>query len=168
MEKESVPEPIDHVQRQLRQLELAQRQLADETEASAVAKRREVEGEMEALKQKLASLREQWEVEKMGLSDAQSLRQSLDSAEHAFRALESDIREKQSSGKSVSESDFQRLFELDQGRRSLQQQIAAKEAQEVPEQNGKTRSPETRGQDEETRRLLRQDVTEEEIAEVVS
>ncbi len=168
MEKESVPEPIDHVQRQLRQLELAQRQLADETEASAVAKRREVEGEMEALKQKLASLREQWEAEKMGLSDAQSLRQSLDSAEHAFRALESDIREKQSSGKSVSESDFQRLFELDQSRRGLQQQIAAKEAQELPEQTGRNHSPEARGQDEETRRLLRQDVTEEEIAEVVS
>jgi len=168
MEKESVPEPIDHVQRQLRQLELAQRQLADETEASAVAKRREVEGEMEVLKQKLASLREQWEAEKMGLSDAQSLRQSLDSAEHAFRVLESDIREKQSSGKSVSESDFQRLFELDQSRRSLQQQIAAKEAQELPEQTGRNRFPEARGHDEETRRLLRQDVTEEEIAEVVS
>lgn len=168
MEKESVPEPIDHVQRQLRQLELAQRQLADETEASAVAKRREVEGEMESLKQKLASLREQWGAEKMGLSDAQSLRQSLDSAEHAFRALESEIREKQSSGKVVSESDFQRLFELDQSRRSLQQQIAAKEMQELPEQAVRSRSPETRGHDDDVRRLLRQDVTEEEIAEVVS
>lgn len=168
MEKESVPEPIDHVQRQLRQLELAQRQLADETEASAVAKRREVEAEMDSLKQKLASLREQWEAEKMGLSDAQSLRQSLDSAEHAFRALESDIREKQSSGKAVSESDFQRLFELDQSRRSLQQQIAAKEAQELPEQAGRSRSTEARGHDDDMRRLLRQDVTEEEIAEVVS
>lgn len=168
MEKESVPEPIDHVQRQLRQLELAQRQLADETEVSAVAKRHEVEEEMEDLKQKLASLREQWEAEKMGLNDAQSLRQSLDSAEHAFRSLESEIREKQSSVKPVSESDFQRLFELDQSRRKLQQQIAAKEEQELPDQASRLRSTETRGHEEATRRLLRQDVTEEEIAEVVS
>jgi len=165
MEKESVPEPIDQVQRQLRQLELAHRQLAEETEASAVSKREEVETEMEQLKQRLASLREQWEAEKMGISDAQSLRQKLEAAEHAFRALEAEIREKQSSGKAVSESDFQRLYELDQGRRQLQQQIATKEAEEAT----RTETPasdDTAGT--EGRRLLRQDVTEEEIAEVVS
>ena len=167
MEKESVPEPIDHVQRQLRQLELAQRQLADETEASAVAKREEVEAEMETLRGQLASLREQWEAEKMGLSDAQSLRQTLDNAEHAFRSLESEIREKQSSGRPVLESDFQKLYELDQNRRSLQQQISAKEAADSSDA-GSPKRADGDGGDEDTRRLLRQDVTEEEIAEVVS
>lgn len=165
MEKESVPEPIDRVQRQLRQLELAHRQLADETEASAVSNREEIETEMEQLKQRLASLREQWEAEKMGLSDAQSLRQKLDTAEHAFRALEAEIREKQSSGKAVPESDFQRLYELDQDRRQLQQQIATKEAEEAARAESPA-SDESGGT--EGRRLLRQDVTEEEIAEVVS
>jgi ATP-dependent Clp protease ATP-binding subunit ClpB len=163
MEKESVPEPIDRVQRQLRQLELAHRQLADETEASAVNKREEVEEEMETLKQRLASLREQWEAEKMGLNDSQSLRQQLESAEHAFRALEAEIREKQSSGRAVLESDYQRLYELDQNRRKLQQQIAAKELEEADQPAGSASDDATEG-----RRLLRQDVTEEEIAEVVS
>ena len=40
MEKESVPEPIDRIQRRLRQLELALRQLSDEQEKSAVENRR--------------------------------------------------------------------------------------------------------------------------------
>jgi len=168
MEKESVPEPIDHVQRQLRQLELAHRQLADETELSAVSKREEIEEEMETLKRKLASLREQWEAEKLGLNDAQSLRKTLDSAEHAFRSLEAEIREKQSTGKPVSESDFQRLYELDQNRRGLQQQLEAKESEQVEESAVGGRTSDESEPEETSRRLLRQDVTEEEIAEVVS
>lgn len=163
MEKDSVPEPIDNLQRQLRQLELARRQLADETEASAVAKRQEVDQEMESLRHRLASLKEQWEAEKAGQSDAQSIRQRLDEAEHAFRSLESEIREKQSSGNQVPESDYQRLYELDQQRRSLQQQLEAQASSQPAEHQDPPADGEADG-----RRLLRQDVTEEAIAEVVS
>ncbi len=160
MEKESVPEPIDQLQRRLRQLELAQRQLAGEEESSARERLIEVEQEMDELKAQLASLREQWEAEKLGLSDVKSVRQELDRAEHAFKQLEADIRSKQSGGQPVSEADYQKLFELDQSRRTLQKRVEEQEqdSSSVKESDKKTA----------TRRLLRQDVTAEEIAEVVS
>src|SRR4029078_5005290 len=46
MEWESVPTEIDEVQRRLRQLELAHRQLVEETEESAADQKAEVEAEM--------------------------------------------------------------------------------------------------------------------------
>lgn len=164
MEKESVPEPIDSIQRQLRQLELVHRQLAEETEATAVANRSEVESQIVDLQEKLAALRKQWQSEKAGLSDVQSIRKALDAAEHAFRAFESDIREKQSSGNPVPEADYQRLFELDQERRRLENQLAASDSakQVKSDKIGTFSSGDT------SRRLIRQNVTEEEVAEVVS
>ena len=171
MEKESVPEPIDQLQRRLQQLELAQRQLADEEEASATARRRDIEDEMEELKKRLASLREQWEAEKLGLDDVQSVRKELDQVEHQFRTLETEIRQKQSSGQPVSESDFQRLFELDQQKRNLTKRIEAQEEEASTEALEKAGGEAGVGDEQAEplgRRLLRKEVTDEEIAEVVS
>ena len=155
MELESVPAELDEAQRRLRQLELAARQLAEETEETAQDRLAEIEEEMETLKHKVASLREQWEAEKMGLGDVQKVRQEVDRADLEFSQLESAIKEKQSSGVPVSEQDYQRLYELDVQRRNLRQRIEAEESGVM-----------TRPTSE--RRLLRQEVTEEEIAEVVS
>ena len=58
MELESVPGEIDEVQRRLVQLELADRQLAEETEEHAKQRRVEVQEEMAELRKKLADLRE--------------------------------------------------------------------------------------------------------------
>jgi len=154
MELESVPTEIDEVQRRLRQLELAARQLADETEETAQDKLAEIEAEIDRLKHKEASLREQWEAEKLGLGDIQKVRQEAESVDLEFAHLDAAIKEKQSSGSPVSEEDYQRLYELDVKRRQLGQRIEA-------EENGAVKQP-------SERRLLRQEVTEEEVAEVVS
>ncbi len=157
MELESVPTEIDEVQRRVRQLELAARQLAEETEDSAREKLAEIEAEIEAQKRQLASLREQWEAEKLGLGDVQKLRQDCEQVELEFGRLEAAIKEQQSSGMPVQERDFQRLYELDSRRRQLQQRVEAEEE-----------ADEVRAAQQPTRRLLRQEVTEQEIAEVVS
>ncbi|MFN5947106.1 MAG: AAA family ATPase, partial [Pirellulaceae bacterium] len=78
MERESVPTEIDQVQRRLRQLQIAQRQLADESEETTSQTLEDLDEEMEKLQKELTNLREQWEAEKMGLSDVKSIRQSLD------------------------------------------------------------------------------------------
>jgi ATP-dependent Clp protease ATP-binding subunit ClpB len=154
MELESVPTEIDEVQRRLRQLELAARQLADETEETARDRLAEIEDEIDQLKHKEASLREQWEAEKMGLDDIQKIRQQAEQLNQEFLQLDTAIKEKQSSGIPVSESDYQKLYELDAQRRKLAQRIDEREA-----------APATPTTD---RRLLRQEVTVEEISEVVS
>ena len=156
MERESVPGEIDQVQRRLRQLELAQRQLTEEGDDSTSGQLDNIEEEMENLQRELASLREQWEAEKLGLSDVKTVRQSLDAAELEFSKLETSIKEKQSLGSAVSEGDYQKLFELDQQRRRLRKQIEQ-------EEEHATKEPA-----QQHRRLLRTSVTADEIAEVVS
>jgi ATP-dependent Clp protease ATP-binding subunit ClpB len=153
MELESVPNEIDVVQRRLMQLELAQRQLAEETEEHAKDRLEEIEAEMKQLRFKLANLREQWEAEKAGLVDVHQVRRRLDEVQVQFDQLSAAIRDKQASGSMVSEEDYQRLYQLDHERK----QLAAKAEAAVPEQ------PATTG-----KRLLRREVGPDEIAEVVS
>jgi ATP-dependent Clp protease ATP-binding subunit ClpB len=154
MERDSVPTEIDSLQRRLRQLELAQRQLKEETDESTDGALEGIETEMASVRQQVASLREQWEAEKMGLSDVKSVRKALDQAESDFRNLENGIKDKQSSGLAVNETDYQRLFELDQKRRKLREQL---EHEDVSSQK-----------EEEHPKLLRTEVTADEIAQVVS
>jgi len=154
MELESVPTDIDEVQRRLRQLELAARQLAEETDETAQERLADIEDEMDSLKHKLASLREQWEAEKLGVGDVQKVRQEAERVELEYTQLDAAIKEKQSSGIPVGEEDFQRLYELDVQRRKLAGRIEAEEDAPAAQPS--------------ERRLLRQEVTEDEIAEVVS
>ncbi|TWT49088.1 Chaperonin protein ClpB [Rubripirellula amarantea] len=158
MEKESVPEPIDRIQRRLRQLELAHRQLVDETEASAVSKRDEVEQEMETLNRELADLREQWEAEKMGLDDVQAIRQEIETLAHRFVKLDTEAKQRQLRGESPEEL-YREMMQVQSKQSELENRLEELEsrAQEAGENVG-----------EEKRRLLRRDVTEDEIAEVVS
>ncbi|MDF1842723.1 MAG: ATP-dependent chaperone ClpB [Rubripirellula sp.] len=164
MEKESVPEPIDRAQRQLRQLELAHRQLVDEQEESAVAKRKEVEQEMESLNQELASLREQWETEKIGLDDVQSIRQEADQLAHRFAALDAEAKQKQLRGENP-EGLYQEMLDVRARQAELEHRLAELEARE---QKAKSNHQAANDPSDEKRRLLRRDVTEDEIAEVVS
>ena len=161
MERESVPGEIDAVQRRLRQLELAQRQLVEEGDESTEPQLHAIENEMQQLQQQLASLREQWEAEKLGLSDVQSVRKQLDQTVLAFQQLETSIREKQSNGLQVPEADYQRLFELDKQRQTLARQIEQEEQASTAareEASGAAGRP----------KLLRTEVTADEIASVVS
>jgi len=155
MELESVPTEIDEVQRRLTQLELAARQLAEETEEHARDRLAEIEDEMHELKAKLANLREQWEAEKLGVGNVQDLRAKLSAVELEFEKLNNGIREKQAGGQLISEADYQKLYELDNERRQLAKKVEAAGTAEPTATDTK-------------RRLLRQEVGPDEIAEVVS
>ncbi len=100
MELESVPTEIDEVQRRLVQLELAARQLAEETEEHAIDRREEIEAEMKELRFKLANLREQWEAEKQGVGNVADTRSRLDQIEREYNHLWTAIREKQAQARS--------------------------------------------------------------------
>ncbi|MDZ7617771.1 MAG: AAA family ATPase, partial [Patescibacteria group bacterium] len=156
MELESVPEEIDQFQRRLVQLELAQRQLADETEEHAQQQHAEVGEEMAELQAKLATLREQWEREKAGLGGVQQLRNRLAEIEHAASQLSAQIKEKQSAGQPVPENDYQQLYQLDVERKRLDEQLD--QAEEAAGSGAAATG----------KRLLRREVGPDEIAEVVS
>ncbi len=157
MEMDSVPHELDVVQRRLTQLELAARQLADENDPDAKVRLEDVREEMHEQRKKLASLREQWESEKMGVGDVQKIRQSLADIEQKFALLDSDIKSKQSSGMPVGEAEYQQMYQLDVQRKQLTQKLSAADTKQTTEKA-----------DGEKKRLLSEQVTEEEIAEVVN
>ncbi len=163
MEKESVPEPIDRLQRRLRQLELAHRQLVDEDDESAIKNREEVEDEMDSVKHELAGLREQWEAEKMGLDDIQNVRQQAEQLQHRFAKLDVEAKEKQLRGENPEDL-YREMLEVQSALRDVQHRIEDQEARERSESADADGADET----EEKRRLIRKEVTDEEIAEVVS
>ena len=158
MELESVPTEIDEVQRKLMQLEIAARQLAEETEEHAQQRLAEVNDEMEQLKRELANLREQWESEKLGVGDVHQVRENLQQAEHKYDQLAASIKDKQAAGEPVGEDLFQSLYEADVASKKLAQQLEEIEQRQT--------DSETQANDQ--RRLLRQEVGPDEIAEVVS
>ncbi len=164
MELESVPGEIDAVQRRITQLELADRQLAEETEEHAVERRQEIQEQIQELRKQLASLREQWEAEKLGLGDVSQTRKRLDQVEHEISQINAQIKEDQSAGMPVSEELYQKLFNLDKERRAIVQKIEASgtEKKESAKKDSKKDSEPAK------RRLLRQEVGPDEIAEVVS
>ena len=158
MELQSVPSEIDEVQRRLLQLELAARQLAEETEEHAKERLVEIEEESTTLRKKLADLRRQWEAEKLGVGSAQELRKQLDDVQLAFDQAGIQIKERQATGQPVAEEQYQKLYEFDVKRKQLQQRLeqegSEKDAKDAAKSGGK--------------RLLRREVGPEEIAEVVS
>jgi ATP-dependent Clp protease ATP-binding subunit ClpB len=157
MELQSVPAEIDQVQRHLVQLELAARQLQGEQEEHARQRLAEIEKEISEERKKLAGLRAQWEKEKSGLGDVHQIRAQLADVERQFNQLSAGIKEKQSSGILVREEDYQRLYELDQQKRRLAEQLETAEA-----------SGDGQPADGPVRRLLRKEVGPDEIADVVS
>jgi ATP-dependent Clp protease ATP-binding subunit ClpB len=152
-ELQSVPTEIDEVQRRLVQLELAARQLADEKEAHAKERLGEIQEEMANLRRRLTSLREQWNAEKAGLGDVQTMRTRLDEVEGRFARLSADVKKTQDAGGRVDEKTYQQLFELDKERKLLTKRLEAEAERDAPA---------------EKRRLLRREVGPEEIAEIVS
>ncbi|MEO2041309.1 MAG: AAA family ATPase, partial [Pirellulales bacterium] len=162
MELQSVPSEIDEVQRRLVQLELAGRQLAEETESHAKDRLVEIEAEAAELRRKLASLREQWEAEKSGVGSAQELRQKLEEAQLAFDKVNLQVNERQSLGQSVSEEMYQQLYELDVVKKQLADRLEQEEAEKEAAEKGSSVEAKP------AKRLLRRSVGPEEIAEVVS
>ena len=165
---ESVPVEIDEVQRRLTQLELAARQLAEETEEHAQQRLAEIEEESTELRLELANLREQWESEKLSAGDVHHVRERQQQVAHQYEQLATTIKEKQSAGEQVGEDLYQSLYELDSEKKKLDAQLSEQELSVEQEQqvaanngNGNEKTP-------ERRRLLRQEVGPDEIAEVVS
>jgi len=166
MELESVPEEIDRLQRRLTQLELAARQLADEKEEHAQQRLEDINEEMAELRKQLADLREQWESEKLGVGDVAQVRDQLQQAEHEYEHLSATIKERQSTGQQVGEELYQSLYELDTKRKKLQRHLEELEQRQASV--GEIAAATGPGGAKERKRLLRQEVGPDEIAEVVS
>ena len=158
MELQSVPTEIDDAQRRLVQLKIAESQLVDETEPSAVARLEEIRAEIAKKNEELAELNARWEKEKRGVGDVHQTREKLAQKELEYKRLDAAIKQSFLVGSPADNSQFQKLSDLHNEIKELQRQLAESESKEDPDDVGKERP----------KRLLRQVVGPDEIAEVVS
>ena len=160
MELQSVPTEIDDVQRRIVQLKIAESQLVDETEPGAVARLEEIRKELAAKREELAELNVRWEKEKSGVGDIHQTREQIEAKEREYKRLDSEIKRSFQYGKPVANSEFQKLADLHGEIQKLQESLNRQEEEEKKNESGSSAPKQ--------KRLLRQVVGPDEIADVVS
>ena len=141
-EIDSMPTELDEITRRVMQLEIEEAALKKETDKASQDRLQTLRKELADLKEQASTLRAQWEMEKDAIGEVRSLREEI---EQVRRDIEQAERE----------YNLNRAAELRHGRLpELQQRLEAEEART----SGQADAP----------RLLREEVTEDEIAEIVS
>ncbi|MEA5450600.1 ATP-dependent chaperone ClpB [Leptolyngbya sp. CCNP1308] len=143
MEITSKPEELDEVDRKILQLEMERLSLKKEVDAASVERLERIERELADLKEQQSALNAQWQSEKDTIDHIQSIKEDIDRVNIEIQQAERDY-------------DLNRAAELKYGKLTeLQRQLETAETQLADTQTtGKT--------------LLREEVTEEDIAEIIS
>ncbi|MDZ4167515.1 MAG: AAA family ATPase, partial [Coriobacteriia bacterium] len=141
IEIDSMPEEIDRLDRQLRQLQIEEQALQKETDAASAERLDALRAEMAAINEELSGLKSRWESERGVITEVQRLKAELDEAR-----LDGERAER--------EGDLSRAAEIRYG------SIPQLEAQ-LTEADGRLRELQAGSA------MLREEVTEAEIAEVV-
>ena len=141
-EIESVPAPIDEVQRKIMQLEIEEQALNKESDDASKARLASLSEEKKALKEKEANLQARWEAEKQGILRVRAIKREMDDARHQMELAE-------------RAGDLAKASEI--------------KYSSMPALEKKMKDEETRlaGEAEDSR-LLKEEVGEEDIASVVS
>lgn len=139
MEIDSMPEEMDKLDRRLIQLKMEREALKKETDQASKKRLEILEDDIEKLEKEFSDLQEIWKAEKAALQGATGIKEELDRARIDLDAAR-------------RAGDLSRMSELQYGRiPELEKQLAAAQQAETQEMT-----------------LLRNNVTEEEVAEVVS
>ena len=139
MEIDSKPEPLDRLERRLVQLKIEQEALKKETDASSKERLDRLTRDIETTEREYADLEEVWNGEKAAVNGTQQVKEELERARVAFDTAQRG-------------GDLQRMAELRYGK--------------IPELE--KRLGDATEADRSEFKLLRNNVTEDEIAEVVS
>jgi ATP-dependent Clp protease ATP-binding subunit ClpB len=141
-EIDSMPAELDELTRRVRRLEIEEAALAKEEDAASRQRLDELRKELADLQAEADAMHAQWEAERQALRKVQTLRQEMEQVRQEAEQAERDY-------------DLNRAAELRHGRLpELERQLAAEEERLADKQHG--------------HRLLREVVTEEEIASIVS
>ena len=141
MEIDSMPSELDEVRRRVLQLEIEREALRKETDKASVDRLGKLEKELADLKEEQARLKAQWEREKETIHGAADLKKQLEDARNALQEAQ-----RQGDYAKASELMYARVPELEK-------RIQTAEAGQVGGEGG---------------RMLKLEVDEEDIAEVVS
>ncbi len=141
-EIDSMPSELDQSTRRVMQLEIEEAALAKETDPGAKERLLQLRRELTEEREKVEGLRAQWEVEKEELRKAQEIRERIEKTRHEIELAERNY-------------ELNKLAELQHGTLPALEQELLAETERIEGQFG-------------GKRLLREEVTEGEIGEVVS
>ena len=150
MEMDSMPVEIDEATRQLTRMQIEAAALARETSSESRQRLEELKREIADREEEVNALKTRWQTEKDSLSKVRPLKEEIDrlrtTYDQAFKKAQL----------TNSNDDFMRAFEAEQQLKTAENRLAEleKHFNEVREEPGE--------------RLLREEVTEEDIARVVS
>ncbi|MDO4175888.1 MAG: ATP-dependent chaperone ClpB [Bacillota bacterium] len=140
-EIDSMPAELDEISRKIMQLEIEKQALGKETDKASAARLEALEAELAELKDSSNAMRAQWESEKNAIAEVKEAKQQLDEVRHEIEEAERNY-------------DLEKLAELKYGK--------------LPELEKKVEEEKAKADAAEEARLLKEEVGEEEIAEVIS
>ncbi len=141
-EIDSMPQEMDDISREIMQKEIEEAALSKEEDEYSKNQLNHVQNELKELREKFAGMKEKWEKEKQSIQRVQKLREEIEQ-------VNADIERAQ------REYDLNKAAELQYGRLpKLKSELSEEEKRIEGDKNGET--------------LLRDRVTEEEIAKIVS
>jgi ATP-dependent Clp protease ATP-binding subunit ClpB len=142
IELTSMPQEIDELQRRMTQLQIEKQALSREDNPVSKARLGEIESEISELQEKIAGLRAKWESEKAVITQISSLKAKLEETREAANRAE-------------REGDLNRAAQLSYGELPQLQRDIDAQSQKLAEM-------------QKSGALLREEVTDEDIAEIVS
>lgn len=140
-EIDSMPQELDEISRKIMQLEIERQALGKEKDKASKARLETLERELSELKEEDTGLRARWEKEKKAITEAKATKQELEDARHEMEEAERNY-------------DLETLAKLKYG--------------VIPELEKKMEEEKQGMEHDGEDRLLKEEVGEEEIAEVVS
>ncbi|MFN8057768.1 MAG: ATP-dependent chaperone ClpB [Vicinamibacterales bacterium] len=141
MEIDSMPTELDEVERRIMQLEIEREALRKETDAASKDRLAKLEAELANLKEARDALTARWTEEKAGIQSARQVKEELEQTRAAMERAQ-------------REGDYTQASELQYGR--------------IPELERRLRAHESGAAAGDAPRMLKEQVDEEDIAEVVS
>ena len=140
-EIDSMPEELDQISRKIMQLEIEKQALLKETDKGSAQRLENLEEELAQLKDESNAMRAQWEGEKKAITEVKVIKQEIEDVRHQIEEAERGY-------------DLEKLAELKYGT--------------LPDLERKLEEEKAKADKVEEARLLKEEVTEEEIAEVIS
>ena len=140
-EIDSMPSELDEISRKIMQLEIEKQALGKETDRASKARLETLEKELSQLKDESNAMRAQWEGEKKAITESKALKQQIESVKHDMEEAERNY-------------DLEKLAQLKYGT--------------LPELERRLEEEKKKTDEDDEDRLLKEEVGEEEIAEVVS
>ena len=140
-EIDSMPSELDEISRKIMQLEIEKQALSKETDKASKGRLEALEKELSQLRAESNAMRAQWEGEKKAITEVKAVKQQIEDVKHQMEEAERNY-------------DLEKLAQLKYGT--------------LPDLEKKLQEEKGKADKAEENRLLKEEVTEEEIAEVIS